>query len=82
MLPPHYVRCWTSRRARSVNNNENAPLSYQFRAVRSEQVTVINPPFLKLLNKYEPGGVISTLSQEVFADIKVTSNNITPIKAF
>lgn len=34
-------------------------------------MTVVNPPFLKLMEQYEPTGLISTLSQEVFADIKV-----------
>lgn len=37
----------------------------------SDQVTVVNPPFLKLMHKYQPNGLISTLAQEVFADIKV-----------
>ena len=32
---------------------------------------MVNPPFLKLMQQYEPSGIISTLSQEVFADIKV-----------
>lgn len=32
---------------------------------------MVNPPFLKLMHEYEPSGIISTLSQEVFADIKV-----------
>lgn len=36
------------------------------------QVTVVNPPFLKLMQQYEPSGIISTLSQEVFASIKVS----------
>lgn len=37
------------------------------------QVTVVNPLFLKLLQQYKPTGIISTLAQEVFADIKVSS---------
>lgn len=39
--------------------------------VLTMQVTVVNPPFLKLMQQYEPSGLISTLSQEVFASIKV-----------
>lgn len=35
------------------------------------QVTVVNPPFLKLMQQFEPTGLVSTLSQEVFANIKV-----------
>ncbi|CAM9728040.1 unnamed protein product, partial [Sphacelaria rigidula] len=33
-------------------------------------VTVVNPPFLKLMNKYKPTGLISILSREVFSEIK------------
>ncbi|CAM9257644.1 unnamed protein product [Scytosiphon promiscuus] len=36
----------------------------------TQQVTVVNPPFLKLLHQYEPSGILSTLSQEIFASIK------------
>ncbi|CAM9656283.1 unnamed protein product [Ascophyllum nodosum] len=36
----------------------------------SREVTVVNPPFLKLLQRYKPTGLLSTLAQEVFADIK------------
>lgn len=36
------------------------------------QVTVVNPLFLKLMQQYTPTGIMSTLAQEVFADIKVS----------
>ena len=43
------------------------------------QVTVVNPLFLKLMQQYKPTGIISTLAQEVFADIKVSGRiNVEP----
>ncbi|CBJ26590.1 hypothetical protein Esi_0035_0090 [Ectocarpus siliculosus] len=50
----------------------------------TQQVTVVNPPFLKLMQQYEPSGIISTLSQEVFADIKegMTEGFVRATKAY
>ncbi|CAM9090652.1 unnamed protein product, partial [Laminaria digitata] len=36
----------------------------------TQEVTVVNPLFLKLMQQYTPTGIMSTLAQEVFADIK------------
>lgn len=44
------------------------------------KVTVINPPFLKLLRQLGPAGIISSLSQEVFADIKVCKRSLSSQK--
>lgn len=37
---------------------------------------MVNPPFLKLMNKFKPTGLISVLSREVFSEIKVGAGDM------
>eukprot|EP00903_Cladosiphon_okamuranus_P017641 g16248.t1 len=57
-----------------IDGNDQAALDITYKkwllGLFSNEVTVVNPPFLKLMQRYEPSGLVSTLSQEVFADIK------------
>ncbi|CAM9202218.1 unnamed protein product [Choristocarpus tenellus] len=50
----------------------------------TQKVTVINPPFMKLMQQYTPVGLLSTLSQEVFSKIKegITTGFVRATKAY